>query len=377
VTTHHQTWAEQIRHLKDTLPIEAVIGRYFTLVPEGTRYLRAKEHDSLVVDRWTGRYHWNARGEQGDLIDFVCRQEGLNLREALEHLGTQVLDGHGPLGHPQTTRPCPPRSTRRLSRVPDREMLAALRVAVETYHAALLENHTALAYLAARGIDERTIRQLTLGFCDGTRLLLALEQAGVSVRDARSAGLLGRRQPPAGADGREGAIEREFLAGRIIVPEIGPAGPIWLIGRRLPDGSGPRYLSLPLMKPLLGYHRARSSPIVLVTEGVFDLLTLASWGLPAVALAGTDPGPRALAQLTQLARTRQLYLVPQADPAGQRSAARLVALLGIASPVISLPRGVKDLNELVDHPDLHATFLATLPPPVRALIRPGLSPPED
>src|SRR5215472_7055125 len=88
-------WAERIRHLKEVVPIEDVVGHYFTLVPEGTRYLRAREHDSLVVDRARGRYHWNARGESGDVVDFLRRQEGLSLREALARLGREGVGTGG------------------------------------------------------------------------------------------------------------------------------------------------------------------------------------------------------------------------------------------------------------------------------------------
>jgi DNA primase len=364
----HERLSEQIRQLKEVCPIEVVVGQYFTLDAEGRRYLRAREHDSLIVDRWRGRYHWNARGESGDVVDFLRRQEGLSVLEAVVRLGGHVRDrpaplpnlalaARPPLNHPRHGVP---------SRPHGRRMLRALRVAVDVYHAALLGDPTALAYLTSRGIDEPAIRRLRLGFCDGTRLVAACARANVSRRDAYRVGLLTRR-PPSSDDPAcppEASPGREFLAGRVVIPEIGPAGPIWLIGRALPDARGPRYLSLPLTKPLLGYHLVQGSPIVLVVEGVFDLLTLTAWGLPGVALCGTDPSPRALDQLRRLARTRRVYLVPQADPPGQRSAARLAALLSEPPPIIPLPPGAKDLGDLAVSPAGRAAFLRALPPEV-------------
>src|SRR5262249_6819371 len=86
-----QSWSERIRQLKEVLPIDVLIGQYFTLVPEGTRYLRAREHDGLFADRHSGRYPWTARGESGDVVDFVCRQEGLSVPEALARLDALPL----------------------------------------------------------------------------------------------------------------------------------------------------------------------------------------------------------------------------------------------------------------------------------------------
>jgi DNA primase len=363
----YEPLSEQIRQLKEVCPIEGIVGQYFTLVAEGRRYLRAREHDSLVVDRSRGRYHWNARGESGDVVDFVRRQEGLSLLEAVVRLAGQDRERQT-LPSPAVARPSPRNHPRHEvpSRPLGRRMLRALRVAVDVYHAALLANPTALAYLASRGVAEPTIRRLRLGYCDGNRLVAACARANVPLRDADRVGLLTRR-PSTGDDPtptREARGEREFLAGRVVIPEIGHAGPIWLIGRGLPDARGPRYLSLPLTKPLLGYHLVQESPIVLVVEGVFDLLTLVAWGLPGVALCGTDPSPRALDQLRRLARTRRLYLVPQADPPGQRSAARLAALLAEPPPIIPLPPGAKDLGDLAVNHAGRAAFLRALPPEV-------------
>src|SRR5262249_26003424 len=110
------------------------------------------------------------------------------------------------------------------------------------------------------------------------------------------------------------------------------------------------------------------------TEGVFDALALLSWDLPGVALCGTDPGPRALSQLRQLAATRLLYLVPQADAAGQRSAARLAALLPRPLTIVPLPPGVKDLGELAERPTGRADFLRLLPAGALALAAPEAPP---
>jgi DNA primase len=374
-------FVEAVRRIKAEVPIESIIGSYYTLVPEGPRYLRAREHDSLVVDRQLGRYHWNSRGEWGDVIDFIRREESLSFVEALARLGGDV-----PVDRQRAPRRDFPRRTppararvqplgprREHSTVPDRRALAALEAAVELYHNCLLGDSPALGYLASRGIGLATIRRLRLGYCDGRHLKRYLEERGVPIAFAHQAGLLTRsagRQPQTDSRPLDGEL-REFLAGRVVVPELGPDGPVWLIGRTIGVTAGPRYLGLPLAKPLLGYHQVQASPLVLATEGVFDWLTLVEWGLPAVGVAGTDLGELALSQLRELAAERALYLVPQTDAAGQAAAQRLSLLLPRPAPAIGLPSTHKDLGELAAKPDGRELFFGLLPGEVREIVGSG------
>ena len=83
-----------------------------------------------------------------------------------------------------------------------------------------------------------------------------------------------------------------------------------------PDSSEPKYLGLPGRKPLLGWESALGSPEVYLVEGVFDLLTLWSWHLPAVALVGTHVRAPVL---DAFARFERVYLVLDNDCGGTGS----------------------------------------------------------
>jgi hypothetical protein len=66
----------------------------------------------------------------------------------------------------------------------------------------------------------------------------------------------------------------EFMAGRIVIPELCAGRPMWLIGRGLTEDLAadvPKYLGLPGKTPLRGWDQARGSASVCVVEGVFDV----------------------------------------------------------------------------------------------------------
>ena len=85
------------------------------------------------------------------------------------------------------------------------------------------------------------------------------------LRIAEHLGLLRGPEPFEG-----GRPPHERFAGRIVVPELRGAQPIWLIGRR-PDELGQvKYLALPGERPILGLERVIERREVFLTEGVFD-----------------------------------------------------------------------------------------------------------
>jgi len=134
------------------------------------------------------------------------------------------------------------------------------------------------------------------------------------LRIAEHLGLLRGPEPFEG-----GRPPHERFAGRIVVPELRGAQPIWLIGRR-PDELGQvKYLALPGERPILGLERVIERREVFLTEGVFDWLTAISWNLLAFSTCGTAlPADR----LGWLARAWVVWGVLDADQGGRQGAAR-------------------------------------------------------
>jgi DNA primase len=287
----------------------------------------------------------------GDALDFVQRIEGVGFREAARILaaGRFAVSGR-PAG---SSSPGPRPRARRPFRPPEPVERECLAAAVELYANRLLTEPRAVAYVEGRGLDRATLERYRVGFAAGDELADLLRWRGLPAAAAVRAGLLYR-------DGRE------RLAGRIVVPELRGDAPMWLVGRTIDaGGDAPKYLGLPGPKPLLGWEQARHAEVAVVVEGVFDLLVLGAWGVPAVALVGTHAGARAL---NDLGRFRRLYLALDADAAGQGATAALLARLGARATPVRLPPtpGVKDVADLATRPGGRAAFLGALADAARA-----------
>jgi DNA primase len=293
----------------------------------------------------------------GDVVKFVMLAESVGFVEAIEHLTRAA---------PKPLRaPKPKHVSRRVAAIPgqrDPEELAVLQAAVSLYHHALLAEPRALAYLSGRGLDRTTIERCRLGYASGDQLAAYLRWQRLPIGPALQTGLL----TPGGA---------EFLAGRIVVPDLCSGRPTWLIGRLLdesPADEVPVHLGLPGAKPLLGLDQTRDSPKVVV-EGSFDQLTLRMWGYPAVATLGTH----LRADLADALRTfkRQL-LVLDNDDAGLEATVLLQHQLGDTAIPIALPEGIKDPAQLATLPDGRERFAAALLEAVGQL-RPDISTPSS
>jgi DNA primase len=299
---------------------------------------------NLVVFPGTRTWRCFPCGVGGDALKFVMLAEDVGFVEAAQRLGAERL---GPI-RSSTQHVARPATTLIGERGP--EELAAIQAAVTLYHHSLFSEPRAMAYLSGRGLDRAVIERCRVGYATGDQLAAYLRWQRLSVGPALRAGLLTR----------SGA---EFLAGRIVVPDLHSDGrPGWLIGRTLDEPSTdevPLHLGLPRPKPLLGLQNeeTRTSPTIVVVEGTFDYLTVRMWGYPVVATLGTH---LRLDLVDALATFNRQFLVLDNDDAGMSAALTLQHQLGSNAIRVALPDGIKDPSQLASLPDGRAHFAAAL-----------------
>jgi DNA primase len=326
--------------LRQRHPIVDVIARYgIELRPSGSAFTgRCPFHvdrgrPNLAAYPRSGRYVCFRCDAHGDAIEFVRQLENVSFREAVARLDSRVV-GAVDASRKLIRSPKPHRS------VPQRDDPSApsvLAAALELYQNRLLSEAPAMTYLTARGFSREVVDRWHIGFAAGGELAEYLIWRRLSVGCARRLGLLDKHC-------------RERLSGRIIIPEIRRGQPIWFIGRLLDDSDdADKYWGLPGTKPLLGWDEACGDRrAVAVVEGPLDLLALRMWGVPGVATCGTRLSP---AMLNALDHWQRLYVLMDADQAGQGATTRLVEAFGSRALPVDLPPGTKDVAELAPRPE--------------------------
>ncbi len=309
-------------------------------VRQGLCPFHSESEGSFTVYADEGRWWCFGCGEGGDVVDFVRRTRGVGFPEAVRILGAgAVISAPAP-----RLRPPAPREPE----LPwDR---AALTAAARFYAARLRESPEARAYLLSRGIGPGPAARLGLGYAPGGGLRAHMEAAGFDRGRLARAGLLC------------GRIER--FAGMIVVPDLAAGSVRWMAGRAVDPGAAPRFQAPPGPKPVLGLARLGAAPAwVVLAEGVFDWVALASWGLPACAALGTHGERRVAAALRGCAR---VFLALDSDDAGRAAAERYAALLGPRAVPLALPDGVGDAADLARLPDGRRIFTGLLRTAARA-----------
>ena len=329
--------------LKSEHPVEEIVARYgIKMRPSGRNLVgRCPFHDdggrpNLYVYPATRSWYCFRCAVGGDAIGFVRRMEAVGFLEAV----ARITDEHTSPAVARTGRATTLQRRRGRTAACGPAERACLAAAVELYHNRLLTDPAALAYIEGRGLDHAILESCRGGYASGDELVAYLRWRRLPAQAALRVGLLGR-------DGRE------YMAGRVVVPEIRAGQPIWLVGRIVgSDDNVPKYLGLPGRKPLLGWEAVSTEPAVWLVEGVFDWLTLRSWGVPALALVGTHVSSDSL---RALARFERLYLALDNDEAGRAATEKLMQALGERALPMT-PPGVKDVAELAPDPEGRATF---------------------
>ena len=293
---------------------------------------------SFTVYSDSERWYCFGCGQGGDVLDFIQRSESLTLPEAIAR-----LDGSPGLAPKAATRPARTRRPQSAA-LPPRD--PALLTTAARFYAGLIRRSTeAREYLASRGVGPVAAARLGLGYSPGNGLRQPLESRGFSEKRIRDSGLF-----------TEWGSER--FAGMVVVPEVRSGLVRWLVGRAVDPDRTPRFQALPGPKPVLGLGRlGPAPPWAVVTEGVFDWLTLSSWGIPAVAALGTQGVERVASALRGCPR---VFLAFDNDEAGREATERLEALLGRRAATVTLPQGTGDVAELATLPQGRAAFIRLL-----------------
>ena len=323
------------RHpLGDAVEAAGIVLRGKGRVRQGVCPFHKEAEGSFTVYADSEKFYCFGCGAGGDVLDFVQRMEGLTLPEAIRR-----LDGDSPPVAVAAIRPVATRQSGAPT-LPPRDP-ALLTAAVRFYAGELRRSQQARAYLASRGIGSGAALKLGLGYAPGHGLRQALVRQGFDGKRLRDCSLFLER----------GA---ERFAGMIVVPDTAHGLARWLVGRAIDGNAKPRFQALPGHKPVLGLAGlGPTPPWVVVAEGVFDRLTLAAWGYPAVAALGAQGMDKVAAALRGCPR---VFLALDNDDAGREATANLQALLGRRAAVVNLPLGIGDVGELATLPNGQLIF---------------------
>jgi len=329
--------------------IAEVVGRYVNLRPVGNRLVgpcpfHQETKGSFNVHPEKGFFHCFGCQASGDVIDFYCRINGLEFREGLERLASEVgVD----LGRARS-------DPRAAAKKRAREDCLAMHELAERYYRHVLgrpEGTPARAYLDKRGVSAEMIERFALGVSpEGWQGLLAvLRSRGFSEEAGVAAGLLSL--------GKNGRCWDRFRD-RLMFPIRDGGGRVVAFGGRTMGDGEPKYLNsaeTPIYtkgQHLYGLFEAR--PVMaktrraLLTEGYLDVITLHQFGYgEACGVLGTAMTHEQARRLTGFAP--RVDLVFDGDPPGRKAAlraAQMLLSLGGGCRVVPLPDG-EDVDSLL------------------------------
>ena len=311
--------------LRSRVSLADLVGKRVRLTRKGREYgglcpFHNEKTPSCYVVEDKGFFHCFGCGAHGDAIGFVMRSESLDFIEAIERLagiaGVQV---------PQQT----PQEREKAQR--QKTLLEALAAAAKFYEERLWSpaGLRGREYLAARGLDEDTMRRFRLGWAgeDRNALRRALTPE-FPLPLLMEAGLLHASD--------YGGEPYDYFRERVVFPIGDRAGRVIAFGGRALGDAQPKYLNSPEHplfekgRVLYGLSAARVNSAkeaeaggagAIVTEGYMDVIALHRAGFnTAVAPLGTALTEAHLAELWRLAPEPVLCF--DGDAAGQRAALR-------------------------------------------------------
>ena len=238
------------------------------------------EDPSFSVYANSQRFYCYGCGWWGDSLDFIRFIENSSMQDATAKMN------HLPTNQPARRQP----AQQKRFRNPRRDGLVVSQ-SHEFYVDCLfkkVEGDKGRQFMTSRNISQDTARSLSIGYSTGKGLADYLLGLGFDKKRLCKSGLFTE-------------FPNERFSDMVVVPEMRNGRPVWLTGRATDNERKPRFQAIPGAKPLLGMGTLpKNLKQLVVTEGVFDYITLRQWNIPSLALAGNGNTDRILAELARL-----------------------------------------------------------------------------
>ncbi|RYX79463.1 DNA primase [bacterium] len=328
------------------LNIEDVIGEYVQLKRAGRSFkglspFSGEKTPSFYVSPDKHIWHDFSSNKGGDIFAFVMEVEGMDFRQALEHLARKAgvdLSIYKSQGSQQFAER-------------KRRSLEASDLAARYYQQSLLSNQHALEYVfKKRKLSKAIVQDFRIGYAPttGDALVQFLTKKGFSRNEMDEAGLLNR-------------FGGDMFRGRMMVPLMDATGQVIGFTARIiaDDPKAPKYLNTPQTllydkgRHVFGLSQAkeviRKQDYAVVVEGNLDVVSSHQVGIaPVVATAGTALTEHHLRALSRLSGNIRLSF--DSDRAGVAATERSIPIaqaVGVDIKVVTLPGDAKDPDELI------------------------------
>jgi DNA primase len=286
-------------------------------------------------------WHDFSSNKGGDVFGFVMEVEGMDFRQALEHLARKAgvdLSLYENKGSQELA-------------ARKKRLLEANRLAAVFFQQNLLRNDHAVNYVfKERGLSKEVVQEFMIGYApdSGDALSSALQKKGFSKQEIAEAGLANR-------------FGGDLFRGRMTVSLMDPSGQvIGFTGRIMGDiKNAPKYLNTPQTliydkgRHVFGLSQAkqaiREQNYIVVVEGNLDVVSSHQADIrQVVATAGTAMTEAHLRAFKRL--TGDVRLAFDGDKAGIAATERAIAIasdVGVELSVVTLPDSAKDPDELI------------------------------
>lgn len=328
------------------LNIEDVVGEYVQLKRAGRNFkglspFSGEKTPSFFVSPDKHIWHDFSSNKGGDIFSFVMEVEGMDFRQALEHLARKAgvdLSLYESKGNQDLARR-------------KKRLLEAHELAANYYQHSLLKNQHALEYVfKKRGLSKQIVQDFKIGYAPtaGDALVQFLSKKGFTRSELSDAGLTNR-------------FGGDMFRGRMTVPLMDGAGQVIGFTARIiaDDPNAPKYLNTPQTilydkgRHVFGLSQAkeaiRTNDYAVIVEGNLDVVSSHQAGiLGVVATAGTAMTENHLRALRRL--TGNVRLAFDGDKAGIAATERAIPIaseVGVELTIITLPEGFKDPDELI------------------------------